>query len=196
MIQGKWKRTQRDAECYEGSASSFIANRHDDRNIRIWWFPTSWVTVATSQYLPIINVRVSARDEITDTGRNNDFPACGHVLIPPGDAHASPGFPWSIGNSAKHRFAESRAVKRSRHPVSCMWPVCAIKWLNSLHLAPQVLPYYSFTSFLQTTVDKGSYIPFHICILCYAAQFVKLKMMSTYDIHTTCTVAAVVALRM
>lgn len=31
------------------------------------------------QFLPIINARVSARDEINDTGRNNDFPAYGHV---------------------------------------------------------------------------------------------------------------------
>jgi hypothetical protein len=49
MIHGKGKRTQCDVECYEGSASSFIATRHDDRNIRIWWFRISWVTGATSQ---------------------------------------------------------------------------------------------------------------------------------------------------
>jgi hypothetical protein len=31
------------------------------------------------QFLPTINARVSVRDEITDTGRNNDFPPCGHA---------------------------------------------------------------------------------------------------------------------
>jgi hypothetical protein len=55
MIQGKGKRTQCDTECCESSASSFIANRRDDCNIRIWWFHNSWVTGATSQYLPTIN---------------------------------------------------------------------------------------------------------------------------------------------
>jgi hypothetical protein len=76
MMQGKGKRMQCDAECYEGSASSFIANRHDDR---VGCESPGSREPHLRQFLHTINARDSARDEITDTGRNNDFPACGHV---------------------------------------------------------------------------------------------------------------------
>jgi len=80
MIQGKGKRKHCDAKCYEGSASSFIAT---DMTIAAFAFD-GFESLGSReshlrQFLPTINARVSTRDEITDTGRNNDFPGCGHV---------------------------------------------------------------------------------------------------------------------
>jgi len=156
----------------------FRRHRYDDRNICISWFRISWVTWATSpdSFCPQLTLVLRRGMKSPTQEGTTIFQLAGMSRSHQVMAHASPGFPWSIGNSAKHRFAESWVVKRSRHPVSCMWPVYAMKWLNSLHLAPQVLPYYSFTSFLQTTVHKCSYIPFHTCILRYAAHFITLTM--------------------
>lgn len=93
--------------------------------------------------------------------------------------------PWAIGNPTKRRFAESRAVQYSRHPVSCVWPVFVLHRLmgslvfpNRLAITHTVCRWRSFiagkmycwktycsTDILQRTRSNFPYISWSFIVL-------------------------------